>query len=191
MGVGEAPPPRPIFCEGIMIFSWLDESGTEDCYQDKEGQSPVFILCSWFLDSKRITPISKVLAELESNFRKATNHANEIKGVELIRPYKSEQKNPERINRANALLVNGIIKCLYEHDAKVVARAFAKRLHAKYDPQKLYYFAHLVLFEQIYLLRNNLISRDLDANYAELPISMIADTLPTKESNSVTAGDNR
>jgi len=136
-----------------MIFSWLDESGTEDCYQAKEGQAPVFILCSWLLDSKRIIQVAKVLAELENDFRKATRITGEIKGADLIRPYKSEQKIPEYINTANSLLVNGIIECLREHEARIVARAFAKRLHAKYDPVKLYSFAPLVLLEQIYLFR--------------------------------------
>jgi hypothetical protein len=96
-----------------MIISWLDESGTADCYQEKEGQSPVFVLCSWFLDSKRINAVSKVLTKLEDDFRKAAHVGGEIKGAELIRPYKNEQKTPQHINRANDLLVNGIIKSLH------------------------------------------------------------------------------
>jgi len=164
-----------------MIFSWLDESGTENLYQEKDGQTPVFVLCSWFLDSKHIVEVSNRLAELDRAFKKDTNTRGEIKGIDLVRPYKSEQNTPKYIKEANKLLLNGIIKCLADHEAKVVSRPFAKRLHAKYDTSKLYFFAHLVLFEQIYLLRNDLKNKTGDANYAELPISVVADTLPTKK----------
>jgi len=161
-----------------MIFSWLDESGTESWYQEKEGQTPVFVLCSWFLDSEHIVEVSNKLAELENKFTKTTNSRGEIKGVDLVRPYKSERNTPEYIKAANKLLLNGIIRCLADHDAKVIARAFAKRLHAKYDTSKLYFFAHLVLFEQIYLLRNELKG---DVSNVELPISVVADTLQQKK----------
>ncbi len=139
------------------------------------------MLCSWLLDHSRIAQVSRVLADIENDFRKATHVTGEIKGSDIVRTFQSERNSPEYINKANKALLHDLIRCLAENDAKIVARAFAKRLHAKYERENLYFFAHLTLFEQIYLLRNHLNARSGDLNPPNLPISIIADTLPSNK----------
>lgn len=167
-----------------MFFGWIDESGDENCYHEKEGQTPVYVLCACLLTEEFIAKALSELSTIERNYRNNVHIKTEIKGtkINILRNCKHNPNIPDYIKNAEQTFLNNIIDCLIANNVKIVSRAFGKRIRVNYKPQDLYSFAYLTLFEQIFLLTN--FEYKKLSSYPNLPISIISDTLPTNKVKS-------